>query len=276
MGECAWPALRNFVKKRPEQGRNAPANHKYVRFQEIDNVSEPVRQQVQRLPHHFFGDRITGSMSLYTHFDVYRLNISTGHFHQERLGLPRKLLLGTSGDRRPCRQCFDAAAFPAIAKRTVSIGSEMPSFRGGTRSSMINASVKNDSCTDAGANAGIKDVSVATSRTPLGFRQSSGIGVVIDFDRNAIKTAHLLGQRVVMPDREIRRIYDDAGIRIQRPGRAYADGAKTSWRRRVGEKTANRRGNGVQTVRWRTGGEHWRSISHPDFAVGVHQTGHDL
>src|SRR5258708_12327468 len=132
----------------------------------IDNVSEPVRQQVQRLPHHFFGDRVPGSMSLSHHFAVYRLNISTGHFHQERLGIPRKLLLGTSGDRRPCRQCFDAAAFPAIAKRTVSIDSEMPSFRGGTRSSMINASVKNDPFTHPGSNPALKDVSFSTSPTP--------------------------------------------------------------------------------------------------------------
>src|SRR5260370_25231074 len=116
MEKGASPAWKMFVKESPKQKKTPPANHKYVRLQEIDNVSEPVRKQVQRLPHHFFGDRITGSMSLYNHFAVYSLNISTGHFHQERLGIPRKLLLGTSGDRRPCRQCFDAAAFPAIAK----------------------------------------------------------------------------------------------------------------------------------------------------------------
>ncbi len=179
-------------------------------------------------------------MSLSYHFAADSLKIAPGDFQKERLAILREFLLCTSGDRGTRRQCFNAAAFPAIAKRTAAIDPKMAAFRRSARSSMINAAVKNNSCTDTGTNARVKDVWIATACTPLGFRQSGGIGVVIDFNVDVIKTAHLLGQRVVMPDGEIWRIDDDAGVRIQRPRRAYANCFNLILRRGVGEKPANR------------------------------------
>src|SRR5713226_7121246 len=237
---CALPALTNFVQKGREQRRYASADHNYVRFQEIDDVSEPVCQEVQRLSHYFFGDRIACCMSLSNHFAADHRKIATGHFHEERFGILLEFLTCTSGDRRTRRQRFDAAAFPTIAKRTAAVDSEMAAFPRGAGPSMINAAVKNDSCTDTGANACVKDVPIATPRAPLGFRQSRGIGVVIDPDMNVIKSPHLLGQRVVMPDREIWRIDDDPGMRIQWPWRANADCFNLILGSRVREKPADR------------------------------------
>src|ERR1700737_2886569 len=60
---CTAPAFANLIEKGREQGRNPTAHHNDVRFQEIDDVSEPVCQQIQSLAHHFLGGRIARSMS---------------------------------------------------------------------------------------------------------------------------------------------------------------------------------------------------------------------
>src|ERR1019366_5094183 len=119
---------------------------------------------------------------------------------------------------------FDAAAFPAIANRSVDIDPQVPAFPGSACPSMKNAAIEDNSCADSGAHAGVKDVRIATPRAPLRFLQRRGIGVVVDSYRHIMQAAHFLGQRVVMPDREIGRIDDDASFRIQWPRGADADG----------------------------------------------------
>jgi hypothetical protein len=61
---------------------------------------------------------------------------------------------------------------------------------------------------------GLKEVSVATARPPLRFCQGGGIGVVIHLYGHLIRSAHFLGQRVVMPDREIGRIDNNPSFGI--------------------------------------------------------------
>src|SRR5258708_26082366 len=94
------------------------------------------------------------------------------HFQKDGGWILREFLAGPSGDRGACRQCFDAATFPAITDRTVPIDPDMSAFRRGARLPLINAAVKNDSAANAGANGGTKDISVTTPCTPLHCRHS--------------------------------------------------------------------------------------------------------
>src|SRR5258708_10692078 len=110
-------------------------------------------------------------MSSSTHFAADSLKIASGYFHKERFAILREFLPCTPGDRGTRRQRFNAAALPAIAKRTAAVDPEMAAFRCSPRPSMINAAVKNDSCTDAGTNACVRPLSIPPPLTPLAVRQ---------------------------------------------------------------------------------------------------------
>jgi hypothetical protein len=174
-------------------------------------------------------------MSPSHHLAADPLNVASRHFQQDGVPILREFLAGPSGDRGACRQRFDAPMFSAIADRTVPIDPDMPAFRRSACLSVINAAVKNDSGANTCADGGIKDISVTTPCTPLRFRQSRSIRVVVDSYGSLIKPAHLLGQRIVVPDCEIGRIEDGASARIQRPGRADTDGSNLIVRNRVGK-----------------------------------------
>jgi hypothetical protein len=135
------------------------------------------------------------------------------------------VLVERSRDPLPAFRC--SPAFP-IANRSVAVDPQVPAFRRSACLSMKNAAIKNVSCADSGAHSGVKEVSIATTRAPLRFRQRRGIGVVIDSYGHVIHSAHFLGQRAVMPDREIRRTDDDTSFRIQRSQGADADGCDSA------------------------------------------------
>src|ERR1035437_5798043 len=108
-------------------------------------------------------------MSLSHHFAAYGLNIAARHFPKDGIRILSTFLTCASGDRGTCCQRFDAAAFPAIANRSVDIDPQVPAFPGSACPSMKNAAIEDNSCADSGAHAGVKDVRIATPRAPLRF-----------------------------------------------------------------------------------------------------------
>src|SRR3981081_1223162 len=174
---CASPALTDLIKEGSEERRNASADHDGVRLQEIDDASEPVGQQLQSLAHYFFGDWIMEGMSPSHHFAAHSLKIAARHLPKDGIWILCKFLTCSAGDRGTRCQRFDAAAFPAIAKRSVDIDPQMPAFRGSASLPVKNAAIENNSCADSGAHGGVKDASIATARPPFRFGQRPGIGV---------------------------------------------------------------------------------------------------
>src|ERR1700681_3506502 len=89
---CAAPTFTDLIKEGSEERRNASPDHDGVRLQEIDDASEPIRQQVQSLAYHFFGDWILEGMSPSHHFAAHGLNIAAGHFQKDGIRILRKFL----------------------------------------------------------------------------------------------------------------------------------------------------------------------------------------
>src|SRR6476646_1101300 len=99
----------------------------------------------------------------------------------------------------------------------------MSAFAGGTRAPVKNLSVKHDASTNSSTKRCVEDVVAAARRTPACFRQSRGVSVVVNSDRNRIRFLHFTRQRKISPTGEVRGIQNHAAVRIERPGCANAD-----------------------------------------------------
>jgi hypothetical protein len=166
----AFPAFANFVQEGREHGRDATADDDDVGLQQIDDIPEPVGQQIQRFTHHAFRDGVTRGVGLGHHLTGHRLGIAASHFQQNGFRILGQLLARASSDGGARRENLDAAALAARAKRTVGVDAHVAAFGGGPRAAVINAAVEDDSRADTGADGGVKNVAKAASRAPFCFR----------------------------------------------------------------------------------------------------------
>ena len=58
-------------------------------FQEIDNASKPISQQIQSFPDHFFGSRVSRGGGLPNHLAGHGIRISVGQIAKHRLRVIR-------------------------------------------------------------------------------------------------------------------------------------------------------------------------------------------
>src|SRR5437879_1198358 len=212
------PAFTDLIQKRCEHGRNTSPNYDDFGFQEIDNASKPIGQQIEGFPDHFFGSRVSRSIGPRNHLAGHGICISAGQLAKQRLRIFREFLTGTPTDGRSCCQGFNATALPTVTPWSVAVDPDVPAFGACAGSPMVDAPVKNNPRADAGSNVRIKNISIPAPGAPFCFRQSCCVGVIVDFHVHVVETAHFPSQRIVMPDRKIRGVNDDARDRIQRPG----------------------------------------------------------
>ena len=164
----------------------------------------------------------------------------------------------------------------AVACWSVTIDSDVAALRRRTGPSMVDTPVKNNSRADAGSNARIENISIAASRAPLCFRQSRRVGVIVDFHIHVIEPAHLLCQRIVMPDRKIRWVNDHARERIQRPRSADSYRFNSRPFSSIREQRLYRGRHGGKTFRGVTRCDHRRPATHMNFSTSVYQTSGNL
>jgi len=91
---------------------------------------------------------------------------------------------------------------------------------------VVDAPVKENSRANAGANAGIKNVSVAAAGSPQRFCKPGGLGVILEFHGAAVASRDFSSERIVPPASHVRWIQHDAGVRIERPGCANSNGSR--------------------------------------------------
>ena len=154
------------------------------------------------------------------------LRVASRHFLQQRARKRRDFLACAACDRRSGRHCFDTSTLPAIADWPMDIDSDVTSFAGGPGPPVVNLSIEQNSRPHTGPDRRIEDISVAPSRAPLRFRQSSGIGVVVDPHVYLVKLAKLIGEWVILPDGEIGRVNDHAREWVQGARSTNPDGSK--------------------------------------------------
>src|SRR5262245_35590546 len=76
-----------------------------------------------------------------------------------------------------------------------------------------------DSCSDTS----IEDVAVSPTRAPQTFRQRGSIRIVVKLRHHPIAALQFADERKIPPARNIRRVQDHSGSRIERPWSANAD-----------------------------------------------------
>src|SRR5580658_11318447 len=95
---------------------------------------------------------------------------------------------------------------------------------------VVNAAIEHNSGSDSGSNRGIKNVAESASSAPMRFRESGCIRVVVHLDGHVVNRPDFLGQREVPPARQIRRIENDARLRVKRTRRTDSYASKSSAR----------------------------------------------
>src|SRR6266849_1887623 len=273
---CSSPAFTNLIQKRREHRRNTSPNYDDIGFQEIDDISKPIGQQIQRFLDHFFGSGVFRSIRLRNHLAGHGICISAGQLAKLRLRIFREFLTATPPDGRSCCQGFNAAALPTVTRWPVAVDSDVAAFRRRTGPPMIDTPVKNYPCADAGSNARIENISIAASRAPLCFRQSCRVGVIVDFHIHVVEPAHFLSQRIVMPDGKIRRVNNDARERIQRPWStdSYRFNSRSFCNSR--EQRLNHGRHHSEAFRSFTRCDHRRPTAHMNFSASIYQTSGNL
>src|SRR5882762_6283322 len=145
-------------------------------------------------------------------------------------------------------QRFDAAAFSAAAARAVIVNADVAAFRGAPGASVVDATVENNSRSDAGAEGGVEDVAKSDACAPDGFSESGGVGVVVDFCAHVEDSLHFVSETKIMPARQVGRIQHDSTNGIERTGSANANsGERVAGLRLRGEYGVNRGFQGGKT-----------------------------
>src|SRR6266403_2388074 len=161
------PAFTNLIQKRCEHRRNTSPNYDDFGFQEIDNASKPIGQQIEGFPDHFFGSRVSRSIGPPNHLAGHRICISAGQLAKQRLRILREFLTATPPDGRPRCQGFNAAALPTVTDWPVAVDSDVSAFRRCTGPTMVDTPVKNNPRADAGSNTRVENISIASIRGRL-------------------------------------------------------------------------------------------------------------
>src|SRR5262249_25160181 len=126
-------------------------------------------------------------------------------------------------DRRPRAQRFDATSLAAIALRATVVDGNVSSLGGTAGAAVIDGAVEHDPGADAGAQGRVKNIAVTNAGTPERFRQSGGIGVIVDARSHTERALGLGGEGEIAPAGYVRRIQHDTRLWIERARRADAD-----------------------------------------------------
>src|SRR5580692_4926085 len=137
---------------------------------------------------------------------------------------------------------------------------------------VVDAAIENDAGADARSNRGIEDVVKSTSRSPTGFGQSRGVGIVVYFNRHVIHLRDLVCQGKVAPAGKIRRIEHDTSFRVEWTRGADADAVKSAVRYGCCGHGINRRGDRLQPRFGCTVGHHRLAALREYFAFVVHKS----
>src|SRR5581483_7894006 len=198
---------------------DAAPNDNDVRFEQVNDISQPEREELQGFLDHLTGERIAGSDGLTGQLAGHAVRPSTCQIKQAGIAAFREPGLGAPSDSWAGRERFDAAKLATFATRAAVVNTHMPAFAGSAGAGRVVLSIHQDGGSDPGTYCGVEDVSVTATGTPESLGQSGDIGIIIQFDGDPIDARHFCGQGEIAPAGQVWRIQHDAGFRIQRSRR---------------------------------------------------------
>src|ERR1019366_2993188 len=122
--------IADLAKKRLEHGRNTAAHNHDIRFQQVNDVAEPERQQFHRLLQDLAGGSISRRSGFADHFAGKAVKLSSGEI--EKAGAPAIFEFGarSAGNRRARGENFDAAWLTTAAARSLVVNAHVPTLGG--------------------------------------------------------------------------------------------------------------------------------------------------
>src|SRR5215469_8315080 len=79
---ASHPALADVVEERRQHGRDSSAHDNDVWFQQVEDVSQPISEDVEGFVDYFAGHGVAGLPSLVDHFAGHGLNVAARHFQE--------------------------------------------------------------------------------------------------------------------------------------------------------------------------------------------------
>src|SRR5204863_2854879 len=133
----------------------------------------------------------------------------------------------------------------AAAHRTAIINTDVSTLSRRSGTTVINFAIEQNPGPNSCADGGVENIAIAACRSPAGFGEGGGVGIVIYFDRYAVHFLYRRGQRKVSPTRHIGRVKDYSGLGIERTGRADSNSRNFGTAR---QDLLNRRQNRIQAI----------------------------
>src|SRR5215472_5091620 len=216
-------ALFEATKERLVESRRSTADHDYLRIEQVDHVAEPYREHVSAFHQHFAGEGISGGVGFSHDFAGDSIQFSPREFEHRRFSTARNLLSGVPRNSTPGSKHFYTPRLAAAADRAAIIDADVPTFTRRPGAAVVNLAVHDNPRTDAGPNRGVENIVISARSAPAGFRQRSGVSVIVNFYGYGISLLESVGERKIAPAGQVGRIDDYAGCRIQGAGGAYPD-----------------------------------------------------
>src|SRR6185503_5655911 len=198
------------------------ADHHDFGIEDVHEAGDRGAEQRRGVPHHLERIGVTVVGRLVDDLRGQLREVAFDVLRQGRLHARLNALDGALGDRRPGSIRFDAAVVAAFAAASIRVDRDMTELAGGIARTAIDVTVDDDPTTDAGAQGQANDVIRPAGGPSPPLAVNRAVRVVVQRSRQVEAFADPVAQRHVGPA-EIRGKQHDAGLRVQRPGRADAD-----------------------------------------------------
>src|SRR5579864_393112 len=265
----------DLLKETSQHCSHAAAHYDDVGIEQVDNVPQPNRQQVDRLLKDFSCHRVARVERLAYVLAGDRTDVS--YCQIENCLSPQRFrgdfCSRPCADRRARRKDLDAAALATSADRASVVDAHVTAFARRAGLSVIDGAIEDDAGSDPGTDRCVEDVTEAVSSSPKGLSQCPGIRVIVDFHRYAVFRADFLGEWKISPAWKVRRIEHDPARRIKRPRGTDADTLDLS---RGGQQRIDRADYGIESSLWRAICDHRRSFLSENLAGTVDNANRDL
>jgi|SRR5579859_105723 len=177
--------LADSLEQRLEHRADATANDDNLRLEQVNDIAKPMRQVFDRLIQNLSGEAISFRKRLPHHFTGHfaRLAVAKG---KKNAGIARPLFqlrLRRACNCRTSRERLDASALAASALDSAKIDADVPAFARCSRSSVKDFSIEHNAGADSGSDGCVEDILKSVSCAPDRFRQSRGVGVVVQLHR---------------------------------------------------------------------------------------------
>src|ERR1700733_12286332 len=139
-------------------------------LQQVHDIAEPHGEKFSGFLQDLLRQRIAGKIGLAYHFTGDVWETALGSVENSGVAAGSDLFGGAAGDSGAGRQRFDAAKLAASAAGAAIVNRHVATLGGGTGAAVIDAAIEHNPGSDARADGGAKDISIAAARPPQSFR----------------------------------------------------------------------------------------------------------